>query len=75
MSHRTSGLTFIAIGAFLYAVRYLAAAIFMSNVSSWNAQLFDHSLGYVGQELLIIAFASAILGGWILFRVERTQNS
>jgi hypothetical protein len=69
MFHRTSGLTFIAIGAFLYAVQYLAAAILMSNVNTWSAERFDTMRGYVGVEPLVIASASGLLGGWILFRV------
>ena len=70
MSDRGVGLAFLAMGAFLFAARYVTAAIFMSGVSSWSAHLFDRGLSYVGPWLTILALASAILGSLFFVRGE-----
>jgi hypothetical protein len=64
LNRRTTGTIFICISAFLYGVRYLSAAIFGSNVSSWNSELFNAMLDYVGngpKNLSIIAFIIGII--------------
>lgn len=62
MHRRSVGALFIVIAAFLYAVRYLAAAIYGSNMSSWNKELFDHLLSYVGSGPLILSWIALIVG-------------
>lgn len=62
MHKRTVGMTFICIAAFLYGVRYITAAIFGSNVSSWDSSLFKAMLNYIGNGPLIFSVLSLILG-------------
>ena len=44
MNKRGAGVVFCGIAAFLFAVRYITAAIFMSGVSSWSDHLFSTGL-------------------------------
>ncbi len=63
MSKRAAGVAFCGIAAFLFATRYLAAAIFSSGGSSWDKQLFQAMLEYVGTvpiTLSIIALAFGV---------------
>ncbi|MDR6726985.1 hypothetical protein J2W91_005510 [Paenibacillus amylolyticus] len=63
MSRRTTGTLLLLIAAFLYGIRYLSAAIFASNVSSWDYDLFHSMLDYVGtapRNLSIIALVGGI---------------
>lgn len=62
MQRRTVGMMFICIAAFLYGVRYIAAAIFGSNVSSWSSPLFKEMLNYVGKGPVIFSVLSLIVG-------------
>ncbi|UVI29369.1 hypothetical protein [Paenibacillus spongiae] len=62
MHKRTAGIVFIAIAAFLYGIRYLSAAIFGSNVSSWDADLFRQMLAYVGKGPLVLSVLSLLIG-------------
>jgi len=62
MDRRATGVVFIAIAAFLFAMRYVAAAIFGSTVRSWEAGLFDAMLEYVGPELPILSGVSLLIG-------------
>jgi hypothetical protein len=62
MSRRTAGVFFILIAALLYASRYLSAAIYGSNQSSWNSQLFNGLLQYVGNGLTAWAVVALIVG-------------
>ena len=62
MNRRTTAAVFFAIAAFLYATRYIAAAIFGSGVNSWDSNLFQAMLSYVGRGPLVWAAAAAILG-------------
>jgi len=39
---------FCLIAAILYSARYVSAAIYMSNVSSWGRDMFETALRYVG---------------------------
>lgn len=42
----------LCISAFLYAARYITAAIFMGGgLNNWSADLFQASYGYVGNGL------------------------
>ncbi len=62
MNKRGTGAIFCLIAAILYAARYLAAAIFMSGMSSWNSNLFENGLEYVGSSLLTLSVVSLIIG-------------
>jgi hypothetical protein len=52
MSRRLAGILLIGISAILYAALYLSAAIFGSSVNSWNSDLFNAMLQYVGKDLV-----------------------
>ena len=52
----------LAIAAFLYAARYIAAAIFGSGVLSWDRELFQALLQYVGNGPLVLGVIAAVLG-------------
>ncbi len=62
MNNKGTGAVFCLIAAILAAARYIAAAVFMSNVTSWNAELFQCGLDYVGSPLKIMAVISLIVG-------------
>ncbi|OAB45265.1 hypothetical protein [Paenibacillus glacialis] len=62
MNRRGTGIIFISIGAFLYGIRYISAAIFGSNVSSWNESLFQAMLDSVGSGPVILSVLSFIIG-------------
>ena len=62
MNNKITGAIFCLIAAILAGARYMAAAIFMSNTSSWSAELFRDSLSYVGPTLLIAAIAALVVG-------------
>lgn len=52
MSRRLAGILLIGISAILYAALYLSAAIFGSSVNSWNSDMFNAMLQYVGNDLV-----------------------
>ena len=62
MNNTGIGVIFCLIAAILTAVRYIAAALFMSNVSTWSAELFQSGLDYVGTPLKTAAIVSLIAG-------------
>lgn len=62
MSRRTTGNTLLVIAALLYSVRYVAAAIFGSGVTSWNERLFNSMLSSVGSELVTISAITLVSG-------------
>ena len=62
MNNKGVGVVFCLIAAILAAARYIAAAVFMSNVSSWSEELFQYGLEYVGSSLKILAVVSLIAG-------------
>jgi hypothetical protein len=64
MSRRKTGATLIAVAAFLYAARFIAAAIFSGGISSWDADLFNAMLQYVGPDLWYAA-AIALAAGLV----------
>ena len=68
MNNKGVGAIFCLIAAILMAARYLSAAIFMSSVQSWSAELFRNGLQYVGPSLPIAA-AAALLAG-VIFLVS-----
>lgn len=62
MNKRGAGVAFCAIAALLYIARYITAAIFGSGVSSWDADLFNAMLKYIGPGLLIMSIISLVVG-------------
>jgi ornithine cyclodeaminase/alanine dehydrogenase-like protein (mu-crystallin family) len=62
MSRRKTGALLIVTASILYAARFVTAAIFGSGMSSWNAELFDALLEYVGPELVIASAIALALG-------------
>ena len=65
MNNKGIGAVFCLISAILISAKYMSAAIFMSNVTSWDEELFVSGLIYVGPFLSIASLASLIIG--ILF--------
>ena len=68
MNKRGTGVAFLAIAALLFSARYISAAIFGSSVASWDKDLFNAMLGFVGFPLQIFSIIALILGlayiGW-----------
>ncbi len=62
MNNKGIGAIFCLISAVLTSARYIAAATFMSNVSSWDSSLFQAGLSYVGSPLKITAVIALIAG-------------
>ena len=62
MTRRGVGFGFCAVAAFLFATRYVCAAIFGSGVKSWDAGLFHSMYGYVGSGLTTAAVVSLVVG-------------
>lgn len=62
MNRRGTGTIFCIIAAILFLGRYITAAIFGSNVSSWDKELFSNLLDYTGTPLLILSLISLLIG-------------
>jgi len=62
MSRRAAGIVLVACAALLEAARYLTAAVFGSNVSGWDADLFQAMLQYVGSGLVLWSRVLLIVG-------------
>lgn len=63
MRYDTIGSSLIFTSAFLYAMRYVTAAIFMGpGLSSWNHKLFQSSYDYVGGNLTILSSVALVAG-------------
>ena len=74
MNKRGVGVVFCFISAMLFSVRYLAAAIFMSGVLSWDAGLFNAGLEYVGTPLLVFSILSLLVGIVYLILAEVSKK-
>ncbi|MEC0126570.1 hypothetical protein [Paenibacillus pabuli] len=75
MSRRTTGTLLLVIAAFLYGVRYVSAAIFGSGVTSWDSDLFQGMLNYVGTAPQSWSIAALILGLFYLVWAEYEASS
>lgn len=68
MTRRGTGIAFIAISALLISIKYISAAVFGSGVTSWDAELFNAMLSYVGNTLSNFSLLSLLIGvgyiGW-----------
>lgn len=62
MNKRGTGVIFCLIAGLLFCTRYISTAIFMSSVSSWDSELFNAGLSYIGMPLLILSVLSLIIG-------------
>ena len=50
------------ISAILTGTRYIAAAIYLSNTTSWGSDLFQEGLSYVGLPLKAVAVIALTAG-------------
>ncbi|MDC7286596.1 hypothetical protein NXH76_02160 [Blautia schinkii] len=62
MNRRVTGAIFCLTAGILFSARYITAAIFMSNISSWDSELFKAGLEYQGYALLVLSIISLIVG-------------
>ena len=62
MNNKGVGAVFCLIAAILMSARYISAAVFISNVSTWDSALFQSALSYVGSPLKIAAIVSLVVG-------------
>ena len=65
MNNKGVGAIFCLISAILISAKYIAAAMFMSGVTYWDAELFAEGLGHVGPFLTVVSVIALIAG--ILF--------
>lgn len=65
MNNKGIGAIFCLISAILISAKYISAAIFMSNITSWDEDLFASGLEDVGPLLSTVSFMALIIG--ILF--------
>ena len=68
MNNKGLGLGFIAIAAFLYAMRFLCAAAYGSHTASWGSELFNSMYVYVGPDLTIASGVAGVTGFFFLLR-------
>ena len=63
MKYDHVGVELLKTAAFLYAARYVAAALFMGpGLKNWDGNLFHASYNYIGNGLTVWAIISAIVG-------------
>ena len=62
MSRRTTGALLLAIAAFLFATRYLSAAIYGSAMNSWSMELFRNMFHNVGSGLTNWSMVTLVAG-------------
>ncbi|WP_419881495.1 hypothetical protein ACN6MY_18560 [Peribacillus sp. B-H-3] len=62
MTRRGAGVVFIAVSAFLISAKYICAAIFCSNVTTWNDTIFENLLMFIGKPLSTLSIGALILG-------------
>ncbi len=72
MSRRATGMAFLAIAAFLFATRYIAAALYSPPIGPWDEQQFAHYLGYVGDLPWQLAGVALLAGIGYLLWAERS---
>ena len=74
VNRRGTGVSFCLIAALLYAAKYISAAIFGSNISSWDADLFSHMIDYMGGGLPLFSKLALIIGIAYLVWAEIEEN-
>lgn len=61
--NKQTGVELLKIGAFLYAIRYITAALYMGpGLKTWSRRLFDSAYEYVGNGLTIWAALFGVAG-------------
>lgn len=75
MGKRFVGVFFCSIAAILFSSRYIAAAIYMSDMPSRGDTLFSSGLEYVGPELCILSFLSLVCGIGYLIWAEISEKN
>jgi hypothetical protein len=74
MSRRTTGTLLICLSGLLYAVNFLAAAIYGSGQATWNDALFRSLLQYTDQGLTTASIAALAVGVIYLIWAELSQR-
>ena len=62
MNNKGVGAVFCLLSAIIECTRYISAAIFMSNVTSWDSSLFQEGLSYTGSSLKVMAMIALVIG-------------
>lgn len=62
MSRRTTGTILLLVAAFLFATRYVVAAIYGSGMPGWSGENFRALLQYIGPDLIIGSVVTLSLG-------------
>lgn len=77
MKYDYVGVELLKIAAFLYAARFVAAALFMGpGLKNWDRRLFTASYEYVGTELTIAAAIAAIGGiAMVIVATAKKKNA
>ncbi len=73
MSDRAIGLGFLAIGAFLFAMKHLAEATYKAGDLATNAVSYKN-LGEVGELLTGLAGFSAVVGAFFFVKGNRASR-
>jgi hypothetical protein len=71
MDKRQAGVSFCAISAFLFASKYIAAAIYGSGMPSQGTDLFKLLLEYIGGWLPALGVLSLVTGIMYLLTAEK----
>lgn len=66
MNRRGTGAVLILTAGILFSSRYIAAALFMSNITSWSYDLFQAGLGYIGSLPAVVSMILCIVGVFYL---------
>lgn len=70
MSRRSTGSMFLCLAGFLYASRFFVAAIYGSNMQTWNSDLFNSLLQYTDHGLTTASITAFIIGAVYLIWAE-----
>jgi len=63
MTRRGVGAIFCMISAILFSTRYLIAAIFISNIQSWESEMYEIALKATSENpLIFLSIISLIIG-------------
>lgn len=75
MSKRGVGFGFCAVAAFLFATRYLTAAVYGSNMQGWSSENYNALLEYVGPLPWLLAGVALVIGVAYLAWAEAEQRA
>lgn len=75
MSRRTTGFGFVGLAVFLYATRFVAAAIYGSSMTGWGGDNFRSLLKYVDQGFTLPIALALVVGISYLVWGELAENS